>query len=273
MFNITDWDDAYANAANIPGGDNWPAAWVAPAQKFRDQARGQLDIAYGADPREAYDLFLPEDAPKGLVVFVHGGFWVRLDKSYWSNLAAGPVAAGWAVAMPSYTLCPDTSVTGIVAQIASAVEHAAGQVAGPVRLTGHSAGGHIVTRLMCDDSPLSNDVADRVRHVVSISGLHDLRPLLRTKLNDAIRLTPDEATRQSPALCTPRGGIPLTCWVGQSERSEFLRQNDLLPNIWKGLGASTQAIAEPDRHHFNVIDGLADANSPLCKTLLGDSGF
>ncbi len=273
MFNITDWDDAYANAANIPGGDNWPAAWVAPAQKFRDQARGQLDIAYGADPREAYDLFLPEDAPKGLVVFVHGGFWVRLDKSYWSNLAAGPVAAGWAVAMPSYTLCPDTSVTGIVAQIASAVEHAAGQVAGPLRLTGHSAGGHIVTRLMCDDSPLSNDVADRVRHVVSISGLHDLRPLLRTKLNDAIRLTPDEATRQSPALCTPRGGIPLTCWVGQSERSEFLRQNDLLPNIWKGLGASTQAIAEPDRHHFNVIDGLADVNSPLCKALLGDSGF
>ena len=28
LHRITNWDDAYANGVNIPGGDRWPAAWV-----------------------------------------------------------------------------------------------------------------------------------------------------------------------------------------------------------------------------------------------------
>lgn len=268
MFRITDWDDAYANAANIPEGHKWPDAWVAPAHEFRAAADALLDQPYGAHPRERFDLFLPDSPPKGLVVFVHGGFWVRLDKSYWSHLAAGPVAHGWAVAIPSYTLCPDTTVTGIVTQIGAAIAKAAQTVPGPIRLTGHSAGGQIVTRLVCTDTPIPQQVAQRIEHVVSISGVHDLRPLLRTGLNTEIRLSETEAAAQSPALQTPRPGISLTCWAGQSERSEFLRQNRLLANIWTGLGAICEAVEEPDKHHFNVVDGLADAGSPLCRTLL-----
>jgi hypothetical protein len=79
-----------------------------------------------------------------------------------------------------------------------------------------------------------------------------------------------EALGESPALLEPREGIRLTCWVGGAERAEFLRQNALLANIWTGLGARTAAVAEPDRHHFNVIDGLADPDHPLSRTLLGD---
>ena len=273
MFRITDWNNAYAQAANIPGGDRWPEAWVGPAKAYRDQADARLDQTYGDQPRERFDLFLPKGTPKGLVVFVHGGFWLKLDKSYWSHLAAGPVAQGWAVVMPSYTLCPDTNVTGIVAQIAKAVTVAANDIAGPIRLSGHSAGGHLVSRLMCSDTALSKDVTDRIEHVVSISGVHDLRPLLRTQLNNDIQLTETEAAKQSPALLTPLASIPLTCWVGQAERSEFLRQNALLANIWKGMGAITQTVEEPDKHHFDVIDGLADANSPLCQTLLASNLF
>ena len=29
---ITDWDNAYTNGANIPGGERWPDAWAAPAK-------------------------------------------------------------------------------------------------------------------------------------------------------------------------------------------------------------------------------------------------
>src|SRR5690606_30743661 len=34
-YRITDWDDAYENGGNIPGGTRWPAAWVEPAQQMR----------------------------------------------------------------------------------------------------------------------------------------------------------------------------------------------------------------------------------------------
>ena len=60
----------------------------------------------------------------------------------------------------------------------------------------------------------------------------------------------------------------LTCWVGSAERPEFVRQNALLANIWTGLGAQTCTIEEPGRHHFDVIDGLADRNHPIVRTLL-----
>src|SRR5947199_8610779 len=76
LQHISHWDDAYANGANIPDGERWPAAWVQPAQAYRDElqkkARAQLDLGYSEKARNRFDLFLPDAAPKGLVIFVHG---------------------------------------------------------------------------------------------------------------------------------------------------------------------------------------------------------
>ena len=269
---ITDWDDAYANGANIPQGDRWPQAWVEPAKAFRDRlatdGRARLGIAYGDAPRNRFDLFMPQGEAKGLVVFVHGGFWLRLDRSFWSHLAAGPLAHGHAVAMPSYTLCPDIRIGGIVREIGSAVEAAAGMVAGPIRLTGHSAGGHLVSRMICANSPLPDAVRSRIANTVSISGVHDLRPMMVTAMNETLKIDRAEAEGESPALLEPMAGARIACWVGAAERSEFVRQNALLANAWTGLGAETLTVEEPDRHHFNVIDGLADPDHALTRTLL-----
>ena len=269
---ITDWDDAYANGANIPQGDRWPQAWVEPAKAFRDRlatdGRARLGIAYGDAPRNRFDLFMPQGDAKGLVVFVHGGFWLRLDRSFWSHLAAGPLAHGHAVAMPSYTLCPDIRIGGIVREIGSAVEAAAGMVAGPIRLTGHSAGGHLVSRMICANSPLPDAVRSRIANTVSISGVHDLRPMMATAMNETLKIDRAEAEGESPALLEPMAGARIACWVGAAERSEFVRQNALLANAWTGLGAETLTVEELDRHHFNVIDGLADPDHALTRTLL-----
>jgi arylformamidase len=34
------------------------------------------------------------------------------------------------------------------------------------------------------------------------------------------------------------------------------------------LGAMTQKVEDPDRHHFNIIDGLTDPDHQLTRTLL-----
>jgi len=272
---VSDWDDAYANGVNIARGDRWPAAWVGPAETFRNAlsaaGRARLDLAYGERPRNRLDLFLPEGVPKGLVVFVHGGFWLQLDKSVWSHLAAGSVARGYAVAMPSYTLCPEVRIADIGKEVAAAVTEAAGLVDGPLMLTGHSAGGHLVSRMVTATALLAPEVQQRIRNVVSISGLHDLRPLLLTAMNERLRLDEAEALAESPALLRPMANARITCWVGATERAEFLRQNALLANIWTGLGATTAAIVEPNRHHFDILDGLTDANHPLTRTLLSEA--
>ena len=203
---IQDWDNAYTNGANIAGGDRWPDAWMAPAKAYRDAnlaaGKAKLDLSYGDRPRNRLDLFLPVSEPNGLVVFIHGGYWMRFDQSFWSHLAKGAVDSGYAVAMPTYTLCPENRISGIVAEMGQAVEKMSGMVGGPIHLTGHSAGGHLATRLVCTNSPLSGATRDRIRNVVSISGLHDLRPMMRTAMNETLRIDQCRGACRKP--CLPR---------------------------------------------------------------------
>jgi arylformamidase len=268
---ILDWDDAYANAAHIPGGEGYPARWAAAAAAFREGMRGRLreGVPYGPHPRQRFDLFLPESAPVGLVVFVHGGYWRAFDRGDWSHLAAGPLGRGWAVAMPGYVLAPEARVAAITAMIRAAVAAAAAEVGGPIRLTGHSAGGHLVARMVCGDSLLPEAVMRRIERVAPISGLFDLRPFLRLRLNETLRLDLPEARAESPALAEARGGAPVHVWVGADERPEFVRQSALLANVWAGLGVETALTVEPARHHFDVIDGLADPGSALVEAVVG----
>jgi acetyl esterase/lipase len=261
-----DWDDAYANAAHIPGGADYPDRWAGLAAEHRavEQAvgRAMLNLRYGKGDREVYDLFLPAGPAAGLVVFVHGGYWLRFDKSYWSHLAAGPCDRGWAVAIPSYTLAPQARIGAIVRQTARAVEAAAARVPGPVVLTGHSAGGHLVARLVSPDVGLA--VRDRVRRVVPISPVSDLAPLMRTAMNADLRIDAAEAAAESPVNQPAPEGIAAHVWVGADERPVFLDQAR-----WLALAWAAPLTVEPGRHHFDVVEGLAEPDSPLTRALVG----
>ena len=265
-----DWDDAYANGAYIEGAADYPPRWEEKAKAFRQKhgARARLDAPYGEHPRERLDLFLPEHRARGLAVFVHGGYWKAFGKDSWSHLAAGALAKGLAVCLPQYVLCPEAPISEITQQIGRAIAFAAEAIDGPIWLAGHSAGGHLVTRMACTDSPLPVALYQRLKTVLSISGVHDLRPLLRTQMNEDLRLDETEANAESPALQEPLIGTDLLAWVGSDERPEFVRQNALLANIWTGFDTRTRVFEEEGRHHFNVIDGLEDPGSEMVRAWL-----
>ncbi|WP_019644720.1 alpha/beta hydrolase [Novispirillum itersonii] len=268
---VQDWDAAYSNRAAVPDHAALFDGWARDAAAFRDScgSRARLDLPYGPGQRHRFDLFLPEGTPKGLILFIHGGYWVSFDKSTSSHLAAGPLAHGWAVAMPSYDLCPAVTIEQIASQTAAAIAAAAREVDGPLILTGHSAGGHLVSLMMCDEGPLAAAERARLARVVSISGLHDLRPLLGTRLNDSLRLTPESAANLSPALLTPLPEVPAVAWCGGGELPEFRRQNLLLAQLWAGFGQAVLALESDGDNHFTVIAPLADPGSALTAVLLG----
>lgn len=232
----------------------------------------EADIPYGDHPRETYDIVWPDGTPKGLVVFIHGGYWMRLDKSYWTDLAEGARANGWAVCLPSYTLAPEARLAQMTAQMGTAIAHAANRVAGPIHLSGHSAGGHLATRMICADTPLPQDVRSRIKNTLSISGLHDLRPLMQTKMNDVLKLDEDEARQESAALLRPFDATPLTCWVGGGERPEFIRQSQIMAQMWSGLDTVATYHIDGDHNHFTVIEGLQDPKSDITQRLLNTVG-
>ncbi len=268
MLGIADLDDAYANAAHIPQAEAFPARWRGAAHEWRmaraAAGRARLNLPYGPGERQRFDLFLPEGEAQGLVMFVHGGYWRAFGREDWSHLAAGAVASGYAVAIPSYTLAPAARISAITREIAAALEAVAGEVPGPIHLAGHSAGGHLVARMLCRDVRLSRDVVGRLARAVAISPLGDLRPLLRTRINEDLGLTPAEAEAESPLLRRSRRPVPLHVWVGEEERPAFLDQASALAQGW-----NAPLTIAPKRHHFNVIDDLCDPESPLMQALLG----
>ena len=248
-------DDAYANGAYIPGAADYPDKWARLAAAFRESALCELDLPYGESPRQRFDIFHPPRLAKGVVIFVHGGYWLKFDKSYWSHLAAGPLAHGWCVAMPSYDLCPDVRIGQISQQIGQAILTVAARTAGPIRLCGHSAGGHLVAR---------NATAERVEKVIPISPVADLAPLMKTSMNKDLRIDADEALAESPVHLPPPA-CPVTVWVGAKERPVFLEQAQALTDAW-----GCARVIAPEQHHFNVVEAMCAPQSPLVTELVGD---
>ena len=262
---ITDWDKAYAISAAIDEAESYTIKWEKTAESFRMQHKNaKLELPYGNQKRQCLDLFLPATTPKGLAVFVHGGYWMSFDKSYWSHLAAGCVANGWACSLPSYRLAPEVRITEITLDAAHAITHLASLIEGPIRLAGHSAGGHLVTQMVTKSSPLCSSVKERIDTVLSISGLHDLHPLMNTKMNQTLHIDKEEADQQSPALLNCIDGVRVTAWVGGNELPEFMRQAKILSQAWP----QAELNIDDGFHHFNVIEALAEKDSPITKAFL-----
>lgn len=269
-----DWDDEFANMAYAKDAEQLPSIWTERANTYRITAgkngvRIDSEVSYGQHPRETFDLVWPHSPPLGLVIFIHGGYWMKFDKSYWTHLAEGARQRGWAVCIPSYTLAPEQRIGATTRQIARVINHVSALVDGPIRLAGHSAGGHLASRMLCEDSALEQAVFERIEHTMSISGVHDLRPLLHTQMNQTLNLDTLEAGSESTVLQHPKGYSRLTCWVGGAERPEFIRQSKLMVQMWSGLDVNADCTVEPMHNHFTVIDALENADSDITRALLG----
>ncbi|MEO0917109.1 MAG: alpha/beta hydrolase, partial [Pseudomonadota bacterium] len=252
----TDLD--FENVEFIPDGATYPVRWQDEGQAFRERAasigRARLNVPYGPAERQKLDLFHPTGKPKGLVVFVHGGYWRRFDRSLWGPFSTGLTDRGWAVAIPSYTLAPEARVGAMTIEIARALEAAGSLIAGPIHVTGHSAGGHLTARMGCKDVAIAPKLSARIKRLVPISPLSDLRALLNISMNETLQLDPAEAAAESPVL-HDAPNIPTTVWVGAEERPVFLEQAIALSETWR-----SELRISPGCHHFDAIDGLTDPN-------------
>ncbi len=148
-------ESAYTSDAYVVGGDRWPGSLgrtgaclprlaLPPAE-----APPTLTLRLRAVVRAiVLTSFSPPRGPRELVVFIHGGYWLELDKSYWSHLAAGSVASGYAVRNPSYTLCPDIRLAGIAEGLRRPLARRPLWSMALMMLVGHSAGGQLATRVV-----------------------------------------------------------------------------------------------------------------------------
>ena len=122
-----------------------------------DGVRLEKDIAYGTDPKQRLDVYIPKGAENAPVLFmVHGGGWRRGDKGAFGvvqNKVNHYLAKGWVFISANYRFVPDVDPMAQAADIAAALAFAQGHAtdwggdAARFVLMGHSAGAHLVTML------------------------------------------------------------------------------------------------------------------------------
>ena len=268
-----DYQREYDNSGRVSNSTELLNAYITDAAAFRESIgeNADYDLTYGPNPRNKLDIFWPgEDRSCPIAMFIHGGYWQRLDRSAFSHMASGLTKSGIAVALPSYTLCPDISIDGIITEMRRACILLHQTYGRDLTVIGHSAGGHLAACMMATDWPSIHPELpeDLVAAGMGISGIYDLAPLLHTTVNDALKLNTVSAKQSSPVFWLPDGYHRFEAWVGGDESSEFHRQSHELSRKWSMLGTPTRYVSLPETNHFSVIHSLTDHSSEMVQTIL-----
>ena len=276
-------DKEYDNRARVPEHPAHIAKWQADAQAYREEtaASGQslLGLSYGPHDRQAIDLFGPDArADQGgrgpILLFIHGGYWRGLDRSFFSHLAKGANAHGVTVAIPSYRLCPAVGIQDIIDDLRSAARALYARTRCPMAVAGHSAGGHLTACLLgtdwqAYDASLPNNLTTKG---YSISGLFDLLPMMQTVMNADFKLDAPEAKCVSPALWTLPASVAshlvMDAVVGGDESDEYFRQSALIADVWGKQGAKVSWSKHPDTNHFTILAPMSEPDSAMTARLV-----
>ena len=231
-------------------------------------------------PQQTLDIF-PADQPGAPVLFyIHGGYWIQLDKSIYSEVAGPMTAAGATTVLPNYDLCPNVTISDIVDQVRRALGWLHANVADyngdpdRVHISGHSAGGHLTGMMMTTDwQGLFGLPADLIKSTAPLSGLFDIEPHRHTNLQPTIQLTAETAAANSPQHLPLHFSGSMICAVGGGETGSFHRQSKDFTAKCQEHGLTCDYVETGHDHHFAITDRLNDAEDPLTKSLIAQMGL
>ncbi len=160
------------------------------------------DLAYGELPRQKLDLYTSAAAPaRGVVVFVHGGYWDSGDKSEYPFVADSFTNQGFITVIANYRLVPEVTFPSYAEDVALAVKWVFDNIVNyggdpeKVFLMGHSAGAHIAALVAYDERYLEAvGATPKLAGFVGLAGPYDFLPLAPDDARSRAALGP-EATR------------------------------------------------------------------------------
>lgn len=221
----------------------------------------RTDIRYGSGPQETFDFYPANTTDAPVHLFIHGGYWRGEDKANFGFVARDLAARGVAVVLANYDLCPNVAIEDITAECVRCVHYVAthaetlGVDASRLTVSGHSAGGHLVAKLLAHDWSDHFD-AYPIRGAIAISGLFDLEPVRHISINEVVRLTAASARANSPLFDPPPPNMPLLLVVGGDESEGFHEQTRLYAAHCQQAGVAAQTAAPAGYNHFAVLEAL-----------------
>jgi acetyl esterase/lipase len=232
-------------------------------------------IPYGPDASQFFELWQPELAVAGLVIFIHGGFWrAKYDLSHANRLCAALAERGIVTANLEYRRVgqPGGGWPGTFEDVMAGLKAVDERIGGAPVVVGHSAGGHLALRLSCEPVTL--------KAVVALAPVADLRLAYGLNLSngavveflggtpEAMHSRYDEACASSHAVSARRfivhGTKDEDVPIGIARAFMLARQNDREP---------PSLLEIPDAGHMDLIDPESPAGLiviALVTRLVGD---
>ncbi len=225
------------------------------------------DLRYGPG---LLDFFPATRTGAPLLVYVHGGFWQEMSKDDFAFPAMDLVPDGAAYAVLGYGLAPAHDLDEIVAAVRTGLSwlaaHARSLGVDPdrIHLCGHSAGAHLVAMALR---------AGRFAGATLLSGIYDLEPIRRSYVNGPLGLDRAAAARNSPIRALPDRLPPLILACGGRETDEFHQQQRDFAATAALRGGAVHELVIGHRHHFDIMDDLADPATELGAAVLDQLGL
>lgn len=247
----------------------------AAAQATTRAAPPMQEIAYGSDPAQRFDIYLPSQVKGAPTIFyVHGGGWRRGDKAMRGLIEAKQkrwTAAGAIVISANYRMLPDTDPLEQARDIARAVAKAQGTVASlggdpdGFVLMGHSAGAHLIGLLAASPAMIRQAGVKPWRASVLLDGgAIDTEATMQGRGRNLSLF--DEAFGKDPAYW--RAASPLAqlnaktapvLAVCASGRRDSCPANRLFLDKAARFGTRTQLLAKP-MSHMEINRDLGEDN-------------
>uniref|UniRef100_A0A4W3JXX8 Kynurenine formamidase n=1 Tax=Callorhinchus milii TaxID=7868 RepID=A0A4W3JXX8_CALMI len=229
-------------------------------------AQSLLDVPYGSGNAEKLDIYLPPNpslAP-ALLIYFHGGYWQLLSKDLSGFMVPPLVKAGVVVVSVGYDLAPKGNMDLIVSQVRRSVVFIVQQYStfSGIYLCGHSAGAHLAAMVLCTDWSEYGVVPD-VKGAFLVSGIYDLCPIVPTRTNILLKMTQDDALRNSPMQLVNKmkwlaGNCEILVVVAEHDSDEFRKQSQEFYKAIKDAGLMGSFEDVPNTDHFDVIEKLVE---------------
>jgi arylformamidase len=232
------------------------------------------NIAYGGDPRQCMDIFLPLDADLRdlpVLLFMHGGAWTHGTKD-WCGFMAPPIAQLPAIFVSvGYRLIPHVSFPEPVMDCIEALRWISDHIAefgGSPRkpfVGGHSAGGQIAALMSLHKDWLANAglPADVIKGCFCLATTFNRRTVRPDVAPDHVQPGSTMDTAPDSPLALANGAtVPFFIAWGRRDDERMERTGREMIDALTATACEVQSLVLPDCDHFSSHLSTRHADDP-----------
>lgn len=261
-------DRQYNNRLHVPDFAIHLERWESLSRLTEKKYPVIKDIEYGNLSRERLDIYPSPLSHSKTLIFIHGGYWQKLDKASFQFIAEAFRGYGITTVLLNYPLAPVVSIDQIAASCREAIHWVHKNISeyngdpGELYIAGHSAGGHLAAMLMATTWNHFNLRTDVIKGACAISGLFNLIPIRLSDINHVLNMDAETALQNSPVHLLPAIQCSLIVAVGSDETDEFLDQSKEIYTRWKE-NISVELLQIPGLNHYSILETMLDPKSCL----------